>query len=209
MLGATVRFHRRGTIPKLVEALAENVHANQTVRIVDLLRAIPEMDDILRDTLNEGMSAVAVTVHPDVLALRAGHQLTLKMEPALVNELPIATALKDRGAKLAPVEGRTLMWASEYDIEDERGTLLIRTPQGYVAEMRLDGSYIPELAVYVSVLYALSEFTRYYPRDWLDVYAEHGADLALIREFMPLAERKGRELALSELSETRMTFRHA
>jgi len=215
LLGGTVTFARNGTLPRLAESLGGDRTEGVEFGLLELLQALPEMDVVLRETQGLGTTALSTYVHPDILRASNSKVSHIQVDfpgasPDDVSSLPISPALEKRGAKVVAIPGATpVIWDSSAAVEEEIATLFMRTANGHFAESRIQGLYVPELVVYVAVLHALSEFTRYYPRKWLDAIARRDADYALIREFMHFAERKVPELALNELWQRTIVYRHA
>lgn len=212
MLGGCTKVFGSGAIPELIRALGGNVPAKTTFSLVDLLRALPEMDSALQDVLNQRTSALYVFDRRSEGGYETGEayiQMPTEVSLEEITRLPIAAALAARGAQIGTYPPHNIIWRAESSSQDEMSCLFMHTADGFYAETRLNGFYVPELAVYVLLLHALSDFSRYHPREWLDVHANHNADHTLIREFYSIAERKLPALTLNELAGRNVFYRHA
>ena len=92
---------------------------------------------------------------------------------------------------------------------DELHDLTLSTPKGPFLERRLaDGSYIPEMAVHLSIQHALSELVRYHAMTWLRMVDANTEECVLVRNFMEISSRKFPHLVLNELAWSTYDFRY-
>lgn len=214
-----VSFQNNGTAQALAHALGGHAPREGTLSAVDLFRAVPELDGVLRDLGLGGTTAIQVFPDEDKETSAArifrNHQhVHLSMQDDeysnedFEREVPIFHALAARGA-LLQIGLRQLSWDSKRGGRSDLYFMAMRTPEGLFFERRLPGGYyIPEMGVHLVLLHLLADFARYRPEQWIDMVDRHTDEYALVREFIHVSEYKFPNLALNELTERTFLFSH-
>lgn len=214
-----VSFQNNGTVQALAHALAGHAPRAGTMSAVDLFKAVPELDGLLRDLGMGGTSAIQAFPSDDDEMSRANilqnhqHVHLLIAEQEYTNddferEVPIFHALAARGA-LMQVHFRQISWDAKIGGGSELHFMAMRTPEGLFFERRLPGGfYVPEMAVHLILLHLLADFARYRPEEWIDMVDRHTDEYALVREFIHVSEYKFPNLALNELAQRTFIFSH-
>lgn len=214
-----VSFQNNGTVQALAHALGGHAPRTGTMSAVDLFRAVPELDGVLRDLGMGGTTAIQVFQGDDDETRTAhifrNHQhVHLWMgDQEYTNEdferdVPVFHALAARGA-LLQIDFRQLSWQTKRGGKSELYFMAMRTPEGLFFERRLPGRfYVPEMAVHLTLLHLLADFARYRPEEWIDMVDRHTDEYALVREFIHVSEYKFPNLALNELAHRTFIFSH-
>lgn len=221
ILKATIIVQGHGTLQTFCMALGGDDPKNSTFRIVDLLKYLPDLEGVLADTIPgfETSATLAVPMEKDNFSnsfdrdnARWIHENVycpgLMNTESLLKPIALLPVLEQRRYAFHP-SNPYLKWDCLGGEGDDLRAFCIAAGSSYYFEARIGTLYIPELALYLMVSHALSEFARYYPDDWLQMHDEHTSAYAVVREFVSVVERKFPNLILNELTLRNYVFYHS
>lgn len=222
-LDARVDLLAAKTAQIFASVLGGDVIAGQSLKMLDILRLLPELDDILREVTGAGTRAIPVwktnfsgfeneafrKLYPRSVSISFGSFEEDLDGEGFANEVAVMDALVDRELVIAE-HSKTCMWTTRGFDEQDLRTLCIATSDAlYLERVMPSGHYLPELAAHLIVLHALSDLVRYHPNEWIRMVDDHTDEYSIIREFITVSERKYPNLILNELTRTTYVFEHS
>ncbi len=175
----------------------------------DFLCAIPELDEHLREIDGHGTAAVRLSPAPGVAFTES--------EPISRNNFIVSVPgkknithgwmrdnvvaypyLKSRGLDIDRFGH--LGWHRTRTVAEELSAVCVECPGPvYFLAPTISKRRVPELTVFLAILFALSRIVRYNPRFWLTIEENQTDEYFLIRQFVDLAVRKVPNLVINHL----------
>lgn len=185
--------------------------SGNTFEVLDLLAAIPEMDEHLQQPIARNSVALRITESPQDLKHWTSEKGTIEvfLDPKKANEgyfrdnVAIYAYLAERNVQFA---GGTVTWERSRPGDEELRALTIFSNASRFLLPKLRGLVFSEPSLYIGVIHALSELARYHPEAWIKTIDKGGDEYFIIRQFMHLAESKLPLLALNQLSRAEFLF---
>lgn len=205
-----VTLRSAGDFADFLAALGAEPPPDQTtVRVYDLLRLIPELDDVMTELTGEGTRAIRADVmENELMRYDVSLQLFAPDGTAWVEELAALPALHARNAALI-AHARQLVWrTAEWKADADFRALTVAGQGGtrYFERLLPNGLFIPQAAAMVAVQFFLSHLCRYRADEWLQALDKHPRAYSVIREFLLMSEIRLPNLVLDLLARREYHF---
>jgi len=183
----------------------------RTFDVLDLLAAIPEMEQHLQQPAVGKSTAVRVTPSPQDFKHWASDKGTIEIflertkasEGYFRDHIAIDSYLAERKVRFG---AGTVSWERTRPGDDELRAVAISSGVSRFLLPKLQGLVFSEPSLYIGAIHALSELARYHPEAWIKTIEKRGDEYFLIRQFLHIAESKLPLLVLNHLSRAEFLF---
>lgn len=180
--------------------------------LLDLLRAVPQLDDDLVK-VNSETSALAFKLSDTAITAFDGTKIgghivaSQKVTDGyLKSKLVAYEYLSSNGLTVNEKDSR-IGWIPTRYWREELEQVCLSPPGGLYFLPKIGGIVMPEFTIYLMVLYTISNLVRYYPDVWVQMNDDESDEHFVIRSFIHEAKKNVPRLVLNQLTKLTNLYR--